>query len=108
MQARADIRTCFFVLGLISSTLVGAEILEECGWIATRTPIGQTTGLCLPDDLSRFVHLDTWEPAKVPSGIEPLPPFTGLEGEVMHMISNLSNYVLAGTAMNNLKRYVLR
>lgn len=66
--------------------------------------MGQTTGLCIPDDMSRFVHLDEWEPSMVESDVVPLPPFTGLEGEVMHMISNLSNYVLAGTAMNNLKR----
>jgi rapamycin-insensitive companion of mTOR len=36
----------------------------------------------------------------------PLPKLTGLEGEIMTSIANLSNYVLAASAMNNLKRCV--
>lgn len=49
--------TCFFVLGLISTTRQGAELLEELGWIATRTATGKTTGICLPNDVSRFVRV---------------------------------------------------
>lgn len=45
------------MLGLISTTRQGAEVLEELGWIATRTPMGKTTGICLPNDISRFVHV---------------------------------------------------
>lgn len=33
-----------------------------------------------------------------------MPALSGHEGEVMHLISNLSNYVLAAGAMNSLKR----
>jgi hypothetical protein len=54
---KADNRTGFFVIGLISSTQMGAEILEEYGWIAARTPLGQTTGLCLPNDIERFAYV---------------------------------------------------
>ncbi|WOO81922.1 Target of rapamycin complex 2 subunit ste20 [Vanrija pseudolonga] len=96
--------TSFFVIGLISSTQMGAEILEEYGWVATRTPMGQTTGLCLPNDLTRFAHIEPWKPRRVDPTTPPLPVLTGLEGEVMGMISKLSNYVLAAGAMNNLKR----
>jgi rapamycin-insensitive companion of mTOR len=36
---------------------MGAEILEEYGWIATRTPLGRPTGICLPSDISLFAHV---------------------------------------------------
>lgn len=45
------------MLGLISTTRQGAELLEELGWIATRTATGKTTGICLPNDVSRFVRV---------------------------------------------------
>ncbi|OWZ28826.1 sterility protein Ste20 [Cryptococcus neoformans c8] len=96
--------TCFFVIGLISSTRMGAEILEEFGWIATRTPLGDTTGLCLPNDVSRFVAIDTWERPDLRPLAPALPKLHGLESEIMTSIANLSNYVLAAGAMNNLKR----
>lgn len=51
--------TCFFVLGLISSTEQGSEILEEYGWIATRTPMGFPTGVCLPVDIAKFVAVSS-------------------------------------------------
>lgn len=47
--------TCFFVLGLIASTPQGAEILSDYGWIATTTPLGSTTGMCIPEDISKFM-----------------------------------------------------
>ncbi|WRT70894.1 uncharacterized protein IL334_007893 [Kwoniella shivajii] len=96
--------TCFFVIGLISTSRMGAEILEEFGWISTRTPLGQTTGLCLPNDISRFVSIDSWERPHFDSTYPPLPKLTGLEADIMTSIANLSNYVLAAGAMNNLKR----
>ncbi|WWD20882.1 hypothetical protein CI109_105359 [Kwoniella shandongensis] len=96
--------TCFFVIGLISSTRMGAEILEEFGWIATRTPLGHTTGLCLPNDISRFVRIEPWDITDLRAKHVPLPKLSGLEGEIMTSIANLSNYVLAAGAMNNLKK----
>lgn len=51
------------MLGLISTTRQGAEVLEELGWIATRTSMGKTTGICLPNDISRFVHVSPGCPA---------------------------------------------
>lgn len=83
---------------------MGAEILEEFGWIATRTPLGDTTGLCLPNDVSRFVAIDTWERPDLRPLAPALPKLHGLESEIMTSIANLSNYVLAAGAMNNLKR----
>jgi len=114
--------TCFFVLGLLSLTRMGAEILEEYGWIATRTPLGRTTGLCLPNDISRFTkasttafytivpdgQIEVWDRPDMSGLYPPLPALSGTEGEIMTSIANLSNYVLAAGAMNNLKRRVER
>lgn len=50
-------RTGFFVLGLLSTTRMGAEVLEELGWVSTRTPMGATTGLCLPNNIDRFARV---------------------------------------------------
>jgi rapamycin-insensitive companion of mTOR len=47
-------RTCFFVLGLISSTIQGAEILSDFGWDATLSPLGLPLGICVPADVSKF------------------------------------------------------
>ncbi|WVF67846.1 hypothetical protein IAT40_002607 [Kwoniella sp. CBS 6097] len=96
--------TCFFVIGLLSTSRMGAELLEELGWLSTRTPLGHTTGLCLPNDIARFARLEPWEKPDVEPQYPPLPKLTGLEAEIMTSIANLSNYVLAAGAMNNLKR----
>ncbi|KAL7420859.1 hypothetical protein Q5752_004812 [Cryptotrichosporon argae] len=82
--------TCFFVLGLISSTRMGAEILEEYGWVSTRTPMGMTTGLCLPNDLSRFVQIEPWDRPEIAPTTPPLPALTGVEGDIMLLFSTLS------------------
>jgi hypothetical protein len=36
---------------------MGAEILEEYGWVSTRTPLGKPTGICLPSDIARFAFV---------------------------------------------------
>jgi rapamycin-insensitive companion of mTOR len=36
---------------------MGAEILEEYGWVSTRTSFGVPTGLCLPNDILRFARV---------------------------------------------------
>lgn len=99
-------------------------MLEELGWISTRTAMGATTGLCLPTDLDRFAavsscraswmttqlsetQIQPWARVDNSLGTVPLPKLTGLEGEIMTSIANLSNYVLAASAMNNLKRSVI-
>ena len=51
------ISVCFFVHGLIATTVMGAEILEEMGWTTTRTALGTTNGICLPTDITRFAHV---------------------------------------------------
>ncbi|KAG8214549.1 Rapamycin-insensitive companion of mTOR, N-term-domain-containing protein [Butyriboletus roseoflavus] len=98
--------TCFFVLGLISSTTQGAEILDDYRWEATLSPLGLPTGLCVPVDLDRFISLPTWEPIEVKSDadVRLLPPTVQTELEVITAIDNLSNTVIANAASRSLAR----
>ncbi|KIX02819.1 uncharacterized protein Z518_08762 [Rhinocladiella mackenziei CBS 650.93] len=47
--------TACFVLGLISRTLHGFEMLAENGWDTTVDPRGRSLGLCLPRNLEKSV-----------------------------------------------------
>ncbi|KIK95059.1 hypothetical protein PAXRUDRAFT_141598 [Paxillus rubicundulus Ve08.2h10] len=98
--------TCFFVLGLVSSTTQGAEILDDYKWEATLSPLGLPTGLCVPVQLDRFISLPTWEPTEVKSDadIRLLPPTVHAELEVITAIDNLSNTVIANAASRSLAR----
>ncbi|KAH6661072.1 Rapamycin-insensitive companion of mTOR, N-term-domain-containing protein [Truncatella angustata] len=53
--------TAFFVLGLISRSVHGLEILSELGWDSNTTPLGTSLGFCLPTDLSRFFSFQPWK-----------------------------------------------
>lgn len=46
--------TAFFVLGLISRSLHGQEILIECGWDATVNIMGESLGFCIPMDFKKL------------------------------------------------------
>ncbi|KAK4250597.1 Rapamycin-insensitive companion of mTOR, N-term-domain-containing protein [Corynascus novoguineensis] len=52
--------TAFFVLGLISRSTHGLEILSENGWDANTNILGHSLGLCIPSDLSQFFSLQPW------------------------------------------------
>lgn len=43
--------TAFFVLGLISRSLHGMEIVAEHGWIAASDHLGRSLGYCIPPDI---------------------------------------------------------
>ena len=58
--------TAFFVLGLISQSLHGLEILDEFGWDGATTHMGRSLGLCIPLNLKNLfsVSLDHFNPAE--------------------------------------------
>jgi rapamycin-insensitive companion of mTOR len=122
------LRTCFFVLGLISSTSQGAEILDDYHWEATLSPLGTPTGLCIPVDVEKFmlvrrlmqrytgailmtwIQIPSWDPPSVTDGSDDsrlLPPTTQVELEVITAIQNLGNTVIANAASRSLTKYVL-
>ncbi|KAF6757410.1 Rapamycin-insensitive companion of mTOR, N-term-domain-containing protein [Ephemerocybe angulata] len=97
--------TCFFILGLISSTSQGAEILDDYHWESTLTPLGFPTGICIPVDIEKFLSIPHWT-AKEPASAEPrlLPATAEHEIEIMTAIQNLSNTVIANAASRSLTR----
>ncbi|KAG8904203.1 hypothetical protein FRB99_002106 [Tulasnella sp. 403] len=98
--------TAFFVLGLISSTTQGAELLAEYEWEATVTPLGETTGLCIPIDVAGFVQIPPWESpidSHEPKWIA--PPDDTMEAQILTAISNLQNTVIANEAARSLTRF---
>ncbi|KAI0346017.1 hypothetical protein BDW22DRAFT_1353679 [Trametopsis cervina] len=98
--------TCFFVLGLISSTPQGAEILDDYHWEATLSPLGLPTGLCIPTDVDKFIELPPWVPVEDPddAGDRLDPPASEEEIEVMTAIYNLANTVIANAASRTLAK----
>jgi rapamycin-insensitive companion of mTOR len=53
--------TAFFVLGLISRSTHGLEILSEHGWDSNTTNMGTSLGLCIPRDLSKLFSYKPWK-----------------------------------------------
>ncbi|KAI8986238.1 Rapamycin-insensitive companion of mTOR, N-term-domain-containing protein [Trametes punicea] len=98
--------TCFFVLGLISSTPQGAEILDDYHWEATLSPLGLPTGLCVPLDVDKFVSIPQWEcvASEAVDDSRLAPPESDEEMEVMTAIYNLANTVIANAASRSLTK----
>ncbi|KAL0580619.1 hypothetical protein V5O48_001349 [Marasmius crinis-equi] len=97
--------TCFFILGLISTTSQGCEILDDYQWEATLTPMGLPTGLCIPVDIEKFIALPPWKhhiPEQNDSHL--VPPTSEPELEVLTAIQNLANTVIANAASRTLAR----
>lgn len=56
--------TAFFVLGLISRSIHGLEILSEYGWDSNTTTMGESLGLCIPNDLRKLFSYTPWQHQK--------------------------------------------
>lgn len=54
--------TAFFVLGLISRSLHGQEILVEHGWDGTVNTTGESLGYALPTDFNKLFALERFTP----------------------------------------------
>ncbi|KAH0542832.1 hypothetical protein FGG08_002786 [Glutinoglossum americanum] len=52
--------TAFFVLGLISRSIHGMEILGEYGWDGATTVMGESIGFCVPLELKRLFSIKPW------------------------------------------------
>ena len=107
--------TSFFVLGLISRSLHGMEILTEYGWTAATDYLGRSLGYCLPPRLQDVLDMDPPTPEK-PSHQKP-PPLKieksidgdeaargadPLHSRVLALTADLGNTVITGRAANDL------
>ena len=63
--------TAFFVLGLISRSLHGMEILTEHGWTAATDQFGRSLGYCLPPKLEDLLSMDSQRPERPPQRLPP-------------------------------------
>ncbi|KAF3345707.1 Rapamycin-insensitive companion of mTOR, N-term-domain-containing protein [Verticillium dahliae] len=126
--------TAFFVLGLISRSIHGLEILLECGWDSNLNNRGHSVGFCVPDNLSRFFSYKPWKhtiaplirlpdtqktiltppppmPARPPLEKEELPPAhdeAATNQRIVDLIVDLSNIILFKHAISDLKQLKLR
>ncbi|SPO40478.1 related to protein ste16 [Pseudozyma flocculosa] len=102
--------TCFFVLGLISATTQGSELLQDYGWISVCTPLGVPLGLCLPSDVGRLVSMPTWDVEEVLDlgYLDFCEPDTVLENKAITSIANLGNSILANNASRTLAKLKLK
>ncbi|MCJ1472570.1 hypothetical protein MMC13_001219 [Lambiella insularis] len=102
--------TAFFVLGLISRSLHGIEILSEHGWDAATNQNGQSLGYCLPPSLdvlfsvrASTIHRTTPGPHGQPA---PMPPARNendaTEARVVSLVTDLGNTVLTKRAIGEL------
>lgn len=71
--------TAFFVLGLISRSTHGLEILSEHGWDANTTPLGNSLGFCLPAELSQLLSVDPWKQKRAATITLPTSQRTSVE-----------------------------
>ena len=103
--------TAFFVLGLISRSIHGMEILAEHGWSAATDHLGRSLGYCLPPNLGALLSMDQDIPMTVPGSR--LVPRTenqtapSADGDPVHarilaIIADLGNTVLTKKAANEL------
>lgn len=106
--------TAFFVLGLISRSLHGMEILAEHGWMAATDHLGRSLGYCLPPKLDSLLRLPEaairFPGAGTEARVRPrVRAFSStdpdpLHGRILSTVVNLCNAVLAKKAAGELMR----
>lgn len=96
--------TAFFVLGLISKSLHGMEILAEHGWIAADDRFGRSLGYCLPPTLETLLSMPRSESVQ-PRSLLPVrsAPKVILDEDpkkdkVLALVKDLGNAVLTKRA----------
>lgn len=102
--------TAFFVLGLISRSLHGQEILIECGWDATTNIMGESLGFCIPMDFKKLFSIKPWtassatmEGLRAPAGAKnKITDSDPINARILKLVTDLGNTVLAKRAANDL------
>ena len=112
--------TAFFILGLISRSLHGMEILTEYGWSAATDPFGHSLGYCIPPQLEDLLSMDSPMPYRPQ---EPRASVLKKEGSnaadsslaagdptelrILTLVTDLGNAVLTKRAAGDLFGYVI-
>ncbi|GAB7364559.1 hypothetical protein MBLNU230_g5366t1 [Neophaeotheca triangularis] len=99
--------TAFFVLGLISRSLHGQELLAEYGWDGTTSEAGEGLGYCLPLDFTQLFSLGPSSTAATAPGIRARRPSLPADPdpttrELLASVTKLGNTVLTNKALAEL------
>ncbi|KAI5204722.1 hypothetical protein E4T39_03433 [Aureobasidium subglaciale] len=118
--------TAFFVLGLISRSLHGQEILASYHWDGTVNMLGESLGYCLPLDFTKLFNIRQWGPShpspssltsplgKPHSSLPPASTYSHLastpaispqNAEILKAVTKLGNTVLSNKAAADLNAY---
>ncbi|RPB20737.1 hypothetical protein L211DRAFT_791659 [Terfezia boudieri ATCC MYA-4762] len=103
--------TAFFVLGLISKTMQGLEILLEHGWDGTTTTMGESLGFCVPLKLGQLLSIQPWEHISDDTNVKGRPALLSsnpdndpMNNKILTSIVNLSNHILESAATKELMK----
>ena len=100
--------TAFFVLGLISRSLHGMEILAEHGWIAASDHLGRSLGYCLPPKLETLLTMQGSDHAEKGSLLPVRPKSKRAldddpkRAQVLALVKDLGNAVLTKKAAGDI------
>lgn len=110
--------TAFFVLGLISRSVHGLEILSEHGWDSHTTIMGDSLGLCIPTNLGKLFSYKPWRHETVSdiimTKLQSKAVFTARHDEdrnnqtILQLVVDLGNTVLQKKAMMDLMQQKAR
>ncbi|PVI06220.1 hypothetical protein DM02DRAFT_38739 [Periconia macrospinosa] len=102
--------TAFYVLGLISRSLHGQEILLEFGWDGVLNEAGVALGFCLPLDFKKLFLLAPWKAKPVNVNLRGKPEVKiavtdsdPMNARILKLVTDLGNTVLAKKAANDLQ-----
>ncbi|KAL4987252.1 Rapamycin-insensitive companion of mTOR, N-term-domain-containing protein [Aspergillus falconensis] len=104
--------TAFFVLGLISRSQHGLEVLRQAGWDSAIDQKGNSLGLCLPTDFGKLFLIDFpsySRPAEAKRASQEKHKAATLDpdpvnGKILKLIADMGNTVLSKRAAADLHR----
>ncbi|KAK6353200.1 hypothetical protein TWF696_005183 [Orbilia brochopaga] len=103
--------TAFFVLGMLSRTTNGMELLDAFEWDAKISDMGDFLGYCLPRQLKRLLSLQHWDfrsnETQLSGGLTTLT-VPGIDDSLtqkfLTAVTNLSNHILANEASREIAK----
>ncbi|KAJ6256105.1 hypothetical protein Dda_9197 [Drechslerella dactyloides] len=103
--------TAFFVLGMLSRTTSGLELLDVFDWDAKISDMGDFLGYCLPRRLKRLLSLQNWDFTSSETQLNGrLTTLTvpgiddSLTQKLLTAMTNLSNHILANEASREIAK----
>lgn len=102
--------TAYLVLGMLSATNAGVDLLHEYGWHGVLTNMGAPTGICVPNQVSSVLNLAPWPYALDDDANEDdtATQHDPLMSEITRAMADLGNHILANDAAKTLVRYAMQ